>query len=67
MSDHIQYDYLYDNHFAELKDSELMTERINLLMAVQPYVGTYYSQDYVKRKILRQTDQEILDQVGYRW
>lgn len=62
MSDHIQYDYLYDNHFAELKDSELMTERINLLMAVQPYVGTYYSQDYVKRKILRQTDQEIIDQ-----
>jgi len=62
MSDHIQYDYLYDNHFSELKDSELMTERINLLMAVQPYVGTYYSQDYVKRKILRQTDQEIIDQ-----
>lgn len=62
MSDHIQYDYLYDNHFAELKDSELMNERLNLMMAVQPYVGTYYSQDYVKRKILRQTDQEIIDE-----
>ena len=62
MSDHIQYDYLYDNHFSELKESELMTERINLMMAVQPYVGTYYSQDFVKRKVLRQTDQEIVDQ-----
>ena len=62
MSEHIQYDYLYDNHFSELKETELMTERINLMMAVQPYIGTYYSKDFVKRKVLRQTDQEIVDQ-----
>ena len=30
MSDHIQYDYLYDNHFAELKDAELMQERLRI-------------------------------------
>jgi hypothetical protein len=62
MSDHIQYDYLYDGHFNELKDTELMNERLNLMMAIQPYIGTYYSQDYVRRKILRQTDQEIVDE-----
>jgi hypothetical protein len=62
MSDHIQYDYLYDGHFSELKDTELMNERLNLMVAVEPYIGRYYSQDYVRRKILRQTDQEIYDE-----
>ena len=61
MEDHIQYDYLYDNHFAELKDAELMQERINLAGAAEPYVGRYYSADYVRRNILRQTDGEIID------
>ena len=62
MSDHIQYDYLYDGHFSELKDTELMNERLNLMVAIEPYIGRYYSQDYVRRKILRQTDQEIVDE-----
>ena len=59
MSEHIQFDYNYDNHFAELKDHELMTERLNIMVAIEPYIGTYYSRDYVKRKVLRQTDEEI--------
>ena len=59
MAEHIQFDYVYDNHFAELKDHELMTERLNIMVAIEPYIGTYYSRDYVKRKILRQTDEEI--------
>ena len=62
MEDHIQYDFLYDNHFAELKDSELLQERINLATAVEPYVGKYYSADYVRRHILRQTDTEIIEE-----
>jgi hypothetical protein len=62
MSDHIQYDFLYDNHFAELKDAELLTERLNMVATAEPYIGKYYSQDYVRRKILRQTDQEIVEQ-----
>jgi hypothetical protein len=61
ISDHIQYDFLYDNQFAELKESELMTERITLLASVEPYIGKYFSQDYVRRKILRQTDAEIVE------
>lgn len=62
MSDHIQYDFLYDNHFAELKDSELLMERLNMVAQAEPYIGKYFSQDYVRRKILRQTDQEIIEQ-----
>ena len=62
MSEHIQYDFLYDNHFSELKEAELLTERLNLISTAEPYVGKYYSQDYLRRKILRQTDGEILDQ-----
>ena len=63
MSEHIQYDFLYDNHFAELKEAELTQERLNLLAsATEPYVGVYYSQNYVRKNILRQTDGEILEQ-----
>ena len=62
MSDHIQYDYLYDNHFSELKDAELMQERLGLLASADPYIGKYYSVDHIRRKILRQTDQEIVEE-----
>ena len=62
MSEHIQYDFLYDNHFSELKDAELMNERLTLVATAEPYIGKYYSQDYIRRKILRQTDVEILEQ-----
>jgi len=62
MSEHIQYDFLYDNHFSELKDSELLNERLNMIATAEPYVGKYFSQDYVRRRILRQTDVEIIEQ-----
>ena len=62
MEEHIQYDFLYDNHFAELKDAELLNERLNMVQVAEPYIGKYFSQDYVRRKILRQTDEEIIEQ-----
>ena len=62
MSEHIQYDFLYDNHFSELKETELFNERINVAATAEPYIGKYYSQDYVRRNILRQTDEEILEE-----
>ena len=62
MSEHIQFDFLYDNHFTELKEAELMNERLGLLATVEPYVGKYYSQDWIRRRVLRQTDEEILEQ-----
>jgi len=62
MSEHIQYDFLYDNHFSELKDAELLNERLGSLEGVQPYIGKYFSQDWVRRKVLHQTDEEIIEQ-----
>ena len=62
MSEHIQYDFLYDNHFSELKESELLNERLGNVANAEPYIGRYFSQDYVRRKILRQTDEEIIEQ-----
>ena len=62
MEEHIQYDFLYDNHFSELKDAELLNERLSMIAAAEPYVGKYFSQDYVRRNILRQTDTEIIEQ-----
>jgi hypothetical protein len=61
MEDHIQYDFLYDNHFAELKEAELLTNRLTLLTTMEPYIGKYYSTEYVRKKILRQTDSEIIE------
>ena len=62
MQEHIQYDFLYDNHFTELKETELQNERLALLTATEPYIGKYYSQDWVRRNVLRQTDEEIREQ-----
>jgi hypothetical protein len=62
MSEHIQYDFIYDNHFSELKDAELLNERLTMVAAAEPYVGKYFSQDYLRRNVLRQTDEEILEQ-----
>jgi hypothetical protein len=62
LKDNIQYDFLYDNHFAELKDTELMQERFNLLAQAEPYIGKYYSQQFIRTKILRQTDGEMVEE-----
>ena len=62
MEEHIQYDFLYDNHFTELKEAELQNERLALLTATEPYIGKYYSNDWVRRNVLRQTDVEISEQ-----
>ncbi|BCV07869.1 MAG: hypothetical protein CM15mL3_0900 [Kanaloavirus sp.] len=62
MAEHIQFDYIYDNHFAELKQSELFQERMANLSQAEPYIGKYFSQDYLRREILHQTDDEIVEQ-----
>ena len=59
MAEHIQYDFIADNYFAELKEKEIMTERLNLLATMDPFAGKYFSLDYLRRQILKQTDAEI--------
>ena len=57
--DAIFYDFLQDGHFAELKNSEMMRERLNLAREVRDYIGKYYSVNYVRKHILKQTETEI--------
>ena len=61
MGEHIQYDFLYDNQFAELKESEMLQSRLGNLATIDPYIGKFYSTEYVRKKILRQTDSEIIE------
>ena len=58
MKEHIQYDYLFDNHFNELKEQEMMMQRINLATQMDPFVGKYFSVEYIRRQVLMQNEKE---------
>ena len=62
MREHIHYDFLEDNHFSELKYSEIMGDRLRLLGEVDSYVGKYFSKQYVRSHVLRMTEDEIADE-----
>ena len=59
MKEHIAYDWLMDGHFAELRDAEILRERIDMLGTLEPYVGNFFSKKWVQKNVLRQTDEEI--------
>ena len=61
LRDNIQYDFLQDGHFAELKESEMLMERLRLADSMRDYVGKYFSVEYVRKQVLRQTEREISD------
>ena len=55
----IKYDFKQDNYFTELKENEILTERINTVNLLDPFVGKYFSEDWVKRNVLKQSEDEI--------
>ena len=59
IKEHIQFDFLQDGHFTELKNAEILRERLDMLGQIESYVGTYFSKEYVKKHILRMNDEEI--------
>ena len=59
LKENIQYDFIFDNHFTELKDNELLTERLNSVGLLEPYIGKYFSAEYVRKQVLHFTDEEI--------
>jgi len=59
LSTKFKYLYARDNFFSELKDIEVQKERMNVLDQIVPYVGTYYSKEWVKRHVLKQSDDQI--------
>ena len=56
---HIKFDYTKDNYFEQQKQASVMTDRINLLTQMMPYVGKYYSNEYLRKHILQQSDADI--------
>jgi len=66
LAEHIQYDYVYDNHFSDLKNNELLNDQLGVVAAMEPYIGRYFSAKYVREKVLRQSDtlmKEIDEQI----
>ena len=59
MKEHIQFDYIADNYFTELKEIEIRNERMNEVAQMDPYVGKYFSANYIRTKVLKQTESEI--------
>ena len=57
--ENIHYDFIKDNNFSELKEAELMTNRLQLLSSVDPYTGRYFSQAWIQRNVLRLNDDDI--------
>ncbi len=68
MQEHIQYDFIYDNHFAELREMEMMTNRLQIAGMAEPYLGKYFSVYQVRNRLLGYTDGEIKEidkQIAY--
>ena len=61
VKDKIYFDFLEDNHFAELKDAEIMENRLRILADVDQYAGKYYSDEWIKKNVLRMTEDDIAD------
>jgi len=57
--DTMQYDFLQDGHFAELKESEMLLERIRIADSMRDYVGKYYSVEYIRKNVLKQSQRDI--------
>jgi hypothetical protein len=58
MQEHIQFDYLFDNHFNELKELEMVTQRMAMVTQMDPFVGKYFSVEHIRRQILQQNETE---------
>ena len=59
IKEHIQYDFLQDGHFAELKQAELLENQLSSLQTIESYIGTFFSKKWVQKNVLRMTDAEI--------
>jgi hypothetical protein len=57
----IRFKFQRDNYFAELKENEILQGRLNTLQSIDPYVGKYYSAEWVKKNVLQMTDEEIIE------
>ena len=62
MKEYISIDYIKDNYFSELKEFEVLKERLDMVQSIEDYNGKYYSQEWIRKNILGQSDDDI-DQI----
>ena len=70
MREHVQFDFIADNYFTELKEIEIRNERMNQVNSMDPYVGKYFSVDYIRRQVLKHTDvksKRLINKSLMRW
>ena len=61
LKDQIKFDYQEDNHFSELRDAEVLRESLTLLLEIDQYSGKYFSTDWIRTNVLKQTDEDKED------
>jgi len=59
MKDLINYDFMEDNYFAELKEGEVLRERLSLLRDVDEYTGKYFSTEWIRTSVLKQSEDDV--------
>lgn len=67
IKDDIYFDFSEDNHFSELKEAEILRERLSILQDVDQYTGKYFSQNWIRKNVLRMSDEtvkEIQDEIA---
>ena len=55
----IRFDFMRDGYFTELKEAEVLTNRLTLAQQMEPYIGKYFSHQYMRTKVLHQSEEEI--------
>jgi hypothetical protein len=55
----LQYEFIEDNNFSELRDNEILAQRLQMYQDISPLIGTHFSNDYVQKKVLRMSEEEI--------
>ena len=61
MKENLNYTFLKDGHYAEMRDMDLLRDRLDILNSIEPFIGQYFSKEYVQKHVFRMTETEIGD------
>ena len=59
IKDNLSYQYMKDGHYAEMRDMDLLRDRLDVLNTIEPYIGHYFSKKYVQKQVFRMSDEDI--------
>ena len=59
IKENLSYEYMKDGHYAEMRDMDLLRDRLDVLNTIEPFIGMYFSKKYVQKQVFRMSDDEI--------